>query len=73
MILLLGDNGSGKSTLLKVLSSIESFNKGAIEKRNGFAVGACLQNNYLYEEFTVRENLDFYGHIKGIKNLNKKI
>lgn len=73
MILLSGGNGSGKSTLLKIISSISTLTEGDFKKTNDLRIGICLESNYTYEEFTVKENLEFYSKINGIDSLRNKI
>jgi ABC-type multidrug transport system ATPase subunit len=36
-------------------------------------IGISNENNYFYDELTVKENLIFYAEIKGVTNISKKI
>lgn len=76
---LLGHNGAGKTTTLSMISGLLSPSCG---KLNIFGLdietdsevitslmGVCPQINPLYPSLTVREHLELYGQIKGIKDL----
>lgn len=67
---LLGPNGSGKSTLMNCILSLLEFSEGTIEvfgkpmtpasydlKKN---IGVVPQNVAVFEELTVRENIDYF-------------
>jgi ATP-binding cassette subfamily A (ABC1) protein 3 len=73
---LLGANGAGKTTLLKMVSGQEDPSQGRA-MINGFDVvrqrgsaqmsmGLCPQFDTLVERLSVRENLLFFGQIKGL-------
>lgn len=42
-------------------------------KKEGIRIGMCFQESYSYEEFTVKENLFFYGMVKNITDLYERI
>lgn len=68
---LLGSNGAGKTTLLKIVAThtVPSFGKvkifdrdilkndGSVRKK----IGLVTHDNYLYDDLTVMENLEFYA------------
>jgi len=73
IVALIGPNGAGKSTVLKAVCGLLSAWKGEIRFRNGRIDGAppaknvargitfCPQGNRVFDELTVRENLEVGG------------
>ncbi len=80
---LLGKNGAGKTTLLSLISGLRSPTSGEIivlgekipvhtaefRKRMGFV----LQENALYEELSVFENLKFSASLYNVENYQERI
>jgi ABC-type multidrug transport system ATPase subunit len=72
LLAIVGKNGSGKTTLLKIMCGLvrptkgtvrvfgENLNTGSYSK-----IGVLLHENVLYDELTVRENLEFYDRMFG--------
>jgi heme exporter protein A len=80
---LIGPNGSGKTTLVKIICGLLRPSRGKVEyTENNELINSLtvykkigLVSPYLelYEELTARENLNFFGRIKKVPNLNDRI
>jgi len=75
-----GDNGSGKTTFIKICSGLLKPSSGRVYvygdpvEYGGWdksLVNALLHENVMYDELTVRENLDFYLGIYGFGSLEE--
>lgn len=58
---LIGANGAGKSTFLKILSKEIEASSGNIAVNNGLKVGVLGQDQYAFENFTLKDAV-FYGN-----------
>lgn len=77
---LLGPNGAGKTTTIRVISTILSATSGSAEvegldiKKNSADVrrniAVLTTETGVYERFTGRENLEYFGNLYGIFGLN---
>jgi ABC-2 type transport system ATP-binding protein len=73
LVALLGPNGAGKTTLLKLLAGLIHPTRGTIELDNvtlsrttpaaRARIGFLAPADHLYENLTVRENLQFYTNV----------
>jgi sodium transport system ATP-binding protein len=61
---LLGSNGAGKSTTLRMLCGVLQPNHGSIQIDK--TLGALLDHIGLYPRLTARENLTYFGELRGI-------
>lgn len=63
ILLIRGPNGSGKTTLLKILAGFEKPSSGEIiyENINSFEISYLGHKLGIYMEFSVLENLKFFG------------
>jgi len=78
----LGSNGSGKSTTIRMLIGIleptagfavvSGYNILKDAEKVKRSIGYMSQRFSLYEDLTVEENLDFYGGIYGMEDLDIK-
>ena len=81
VVMISGPNGAGKSTLLRMVCGICRPDAGEVligatnvytaperERRAALrTVGALFPESFLYNELTVRENLEFYGRLSGAR------
>ena len=70
---LLGSNGAGKSTTLRMICGVLDTESGSIQvddrceaEERQSRLGALLDHNGLYARLTVRENLAYFGRLRGI-------
>lgn len=61
---LLGSNGAGKTTTLRMICGVLQPDSGTT--RVDGALGALLDHTGLYPRLTVRENLAYFGELRGI-------
>ena len=72
---ILGANGSGKTTLMRIMVGLLRQDGGslalhgeALSRRRASQVGYMPQLNALYEELSVRENVDFFARMYGMSH-----
>jgi heme exporter protein A len=81
-LVILGTNGAGKTTLLKILATLLRPTAGKVRvagfdlteraKEVRRAIGVVSHQTYLYDDFTAHENLQFYGRMYGVPNLEER-
>lgn len=79
---LLGPNGAGKSTMMKIITCFIPATKGEVKvcnydvnedsKKIRSLIGYLPEQNPLYNELYVRENLEFIAGLHGIKGKERK-
>jgi heme ABC exporter ATP-binding subunit CcmA len=83
VIALLGPNGAGKSTLLSIAATLLEPTSGSVAygehspRRAGGAlrtrIGLLGHDLYVYPDLTATENLDFFGRLYGVANLDGRV
>lgn len=66
---LFGSSGSGKSVLMKLLIGLIKPSSGRVFKFGGS--GISFQNNSLYEQLTVMQNINFFASVYKVKISNE--
>jgi ABC-type multidrug transport system ATPase subunit len=76
---LLGKNGSGKTTLIKLITGAR-FPQGGTVKVFGelpnkvrSRIGLCLGNTLVYHRLSGRENLEYFGRLYNVQNIDERI
>jgi len=76
---LLGPNGSGKSTLIKIITGLLQPSSGSVtingkppEKQKQL-IGLVLGPNLLYHRLTGYDNLEYYGKLYSVQDIDSKI
>jgi len=83
VVVIRGINGSGKTTLLSIIASLVSSDYGMVKilgqdlRSNPHRVRSDLafvaHQPFLYSQLTVKENLEFFGRLNSIDNLDSTI
>lgn len=69
---LLGANGAGKSTTLRMICGVLKPDSGTV---HADGIGGLLDHTGIYPRLTVRENLAYFGGLRGIEqpHLNQRV
>ena len=83
IVSLLGRNGAGKSTLLSIVSGLLAPDRGRVEiggvdvhaqpGRAAKLLGLAPQHTGVYTVLTVRENLEFFAELAGLKRAESRL
>ncbi|KAK0426602.1 hypothetical protein QR680_009797 [Steinernema hermaphroditum] len=78
----LGHNGAGKTTTMSILTGLYRPSSGkcaiyGMDLRSGMTairscLGVCPQHNILFDKLSVKEQLEFYGALKGLTGAQLK-
>ncbi|MFP4068303.1 MAG: ABC transporter ATP-binding protein, partial [Spirochaetaceae bacterium] len=76
---LVGPDGAGKTTLLRILAEVITPTSGAVrwgteaDVKSGRAARGYLSQGFsLYQDLTVRENIEFFAEIYGVADLKSR-
>jgi len=71
---LLGANGAGKTTTLRIIAGLLTPQAGVVHIDGGLdALGALLDHTGLYGRLTVRENIAYFGRLRGLPSLDGRV
>jgi ABC-2 type transport system ATP-binding protein len=76
---LLGPNGAGKTTLIRLMAGLLAPHEGSIQilgqplmRARSSIIGYMPQTHSLYQELTVRENVEFFARIYGMTDGSRR-
>ena len=80
---LVGENGAGKTTLLNILATLDSPSSGDVRfdklswsqfsRQARHHIGWVSHDSLLYGDLTGRENLEFFGEMYGLDDLEENV
>jgi heme exporter protein A len=81
MLLVMGRNGSGKTTLLRIIAGLTEPSRGRVavggrppsSREARRILGVVLHSPLVYEELTVRENLEYYAGLYGVEDYDPRL
>lgn len=81
IVALLGRNGAGKTTLLRMIAGLLPPSRGEIaiggvsgdSQRHAASIGMVGHGQWLYEDLTARENLNFFASLYDVESAEEKI
>lgn len=70
---LLGANGAGKTTTLRIIAGVLAPDAGSVRIPGGRgSLGALLDQTGLYDRLTARENIEYFGRLRGLSGLEER-
>ncbi len=69
---LVGANGSGKTTLLKAILGVIGMDEGKIIIEENHSIGFLLDDQLLYDELSIENNMKIYCPLSRIKRRQRK-
>ena len=83
IVALLGRNGAGKTTLLRMMAGLLRPSKGDIslagkqdanaDPRRSGAIGVVGHGEWIYEDLTARENLEFFAKLYAVRDIPQTV
>jgi len=80
ILALLGRNGAGKTTMLRMMAGLSRPSRGDISvagrtwaEQNGSAIGVVGHGEWIYDDLSARENLEFFGRLYKVEDLAASI
>jgi len=71
---LLGANGAGKTTTLRIIAGVLAPEAGTVRITGGpDSLGALLDHTGLYGRLTARENIEYFGRLRGLSSLHERV
>jgi len=76
ILALLGRNGAGKTTMLRMMAGLLRPSRGDISvsglgwvEQNGSAIGVVGHGEWIYDDLSAQENLEFFGRLYKVDDL----
>jgi sodium transport system ATP-binding protein len=71
---LLGANGAGKTTTLRIIAGLLKPGAGSVRVDGPLdSMGALLDHTGLYSRLTARENIAYFGRLRGVTALGEQV
>lgn len=71
---LLGSNGAGKTTTLRIIAGVLAPEAGTVHITGGpESLGALLDHTGLYGRLTAREDIEYFGQLRGLSSLDEHV
>jgi len=77
ILALLGRNGAGKTTMLRMMAGLSRPSRGEISvsgrewgKQNSSNIGVVGHGEWIYNDLSARENLEFFGRLYKVDDLD---